>query len=51
LLAPLDLDQLGQRLLAKSAALLGDERAADRWAAITTLDHLSAADIARQLRR
>jgi len=51
LLAPLDPDQLGQRLLAKSAALLGDERAADLWAAITNLDHLSAADIARQLRR
>ena len=49
LLAPVDVNDLGQRLNAKATALIGDDRTTSLWAMINQLDDASAADIAAHL--
>ena len=49
LLAPLDHEQLGIRLQAKAAALIGADRAKRIWSMFDDLTQVSAAEIARQL--
>ena len=49
LLSPLDLEQLGIRLQAKAAALIGSKRADSLWTMFHDLRQVSAAEIARQL--
>ena len=49
LLAPIDPAVLGQRLLAKAVALIGQARADDLWAMTNDLTHISASDLANKL--
>ena len=49
LLAPLDHEQLGIRLQAKAAALIGADRAKRIWSMFDDLTQVSAVEIARQL--
>jgi len=51
LLSPIDPAVLGQRLLAKGAALIGTAAAHDLWAMTNNLGGVSASDLASKLQR